>query len=95
MAYVKRKRVKGHDYFYLVESYRKKGYVRTRTVKYLGKTPEVPQDLLCTLGCQRRRAWQRTLWGPAMPAAAMGECLTSTPCLPTGRQRQETGTQAR
>jgi hypothetical protein len=94
MAYVKRKRVKGHDYFYLVESYRlpadrhgKKGHVRTRTLKYLGTTPEVPQELMCKLGRQRRRAWQRTLWGPAVPAAATVECLKN-------RQRQQTGTQA-
>ena len=92
MAYVKRKRIKGRDYFYLVESYRKKGHVRTRTVKYLGTTPEVPHELMCKLGRPRRRAWQRTLWGPAVPAAAMVECLTSASCLPTGRQRQETRT---
>jgi hypothetical protein len=70
MAYVKRKRVKGHEYFYLVESYREKGKVKTRTVKYLGTTPEVPVELLGKLGRQRRRAYQQTLWGPAVPAAA-------------------------
>lgn len=73
MAYVKRKRVKGHDYFYLVESYREKGKVKTRTVKYLGTTPEVPAELLPRLGRQRRRAYQRTLWGPSVPAAATAD----------------------
>lgn len=64
MAYVKRKRIKGRDYFYLAESYRVEGTVKTRTVKYLGTSPEVPDELRHLLGRQRRRrrSRQRTLW---------------------------------
>lgn len=39
MAYVRRKQIKGRDYFYLVESYRRDGKVKTRTLKYLGRDP--------------------------------------------------------
>ena len=70
MAHVKRKRIKGKTYYYLVESYRENGKVKTRTVKYLGTTPDVPADLRPLLGRPRRRAWQRTLWGRPVPAAA-------------------------
>jgi len=70
MAYIKRKRIKEQDYYYLAESYRSDGKVRTRTVKYLGRTLEVPEDLRPLLGRQRRRAWQGTLWGQPVPATA-------------------------
>ena len=73
MAHVKPKRIKGKTYYYLVESYRENGKVKTRTVKYLGTTPDVPEELRPLLGKQRRRAWQQKLWGPAVPAAAMVE----------------------
>jgi hypothetical protein len=68
MAYVRRKRLKGHDYYYLVESYRQDGKVRTRTLRYLGTTPQVPprfQYLLASRGNGR----QRLLWAdqPATP----------------------------
>jgi len=45
VAYVRRKRLKGHDYYYLVESYRQDGKVKTRTLKYLGTTPQVPSPV--------------------------------------------------
>jgi hypothetical protein len=32
VAYVRCKRLKGHDYYYLVESYRQAGKVKTRTL---------------------------------------------------------------
>jgi hypothetical protein len=61
VAYVRRKRLKGHDYYYLVESYRQDGKVRTRTLKYLGTTPHVPSQFQYLLE-SRRNSRQRLLW---------------------------------
>jgi hypothetical protein len=66
VAYVRRKRLKGHDYYYLVESYRQAGKVKTRTLQYLGTTPQVPAQFLHLLG-SRRNPRQRLLW-PDRPA---------------------------
>jgi hypothetical protein len=70
MAYVRRKRLKGHDYYYLVESYRKNGKVRTRTLKYLGRTPQVPASCQFLLETRRQRR-QGLLWDdfPKSPSA--------------------------
>jgi hypothetical protein len=73
VAHVKPKRIKGKTYYYLVESYRENGKVKKRTLKYLGATPQVPEELRPLLGRPRRRAWQQTLWGRPEPAAAMAE----------------------
>lgn len=64
MAYVRRKRVKGHDYYYLVESYRQDGKVRTRNLKYLGTTPDLPTQYQHLLEPRRNRV-QSLLWNPA------------------------------
>jgi len=61
VAYVRRKRLKGHDYYYLVESYRQAGKVKTRTLKYLGTTPQVPSQFQYLLE-SRRSPRQRLLW---------------------------------
>lgn len=45
MAHVKRKRIRGNDYYYLVQSYRKGGKVKTRTLRYLGKQPPAPETV--------------------------------------------------
>ena len=68
MAYVRRKRLKGHDYYYLVESYRLNGKVRARTLKYLGTTPHVPSQFQHLLESRRGRV-QGLLWNdnPAVP----------------------------
>jgi hypothetical protein len=55
VAYVRRKRLKGHDYYYLVESFRREGKVKTRTLKYLGTAPEVPPQYQHLLGSRRDR----------------------------------------
>ena len=68
MAYVRRKRLKGHDYYYLVESYRQAGKVKTRTLKYLGTTPQVPSQFQYLLE-SRRNPQQRLLWAD-QPAAS-------------------------
>lgn len=60
MAYVRRKRLKGHDYYYLVESFRQEGKVKTRTLKYLGTTPGVPAPYQHLLGPRRNQT--RTLF---------------------------------
>lgn len=44
MAYVRRATVKGHTYYYLVESYREGKKVRQRILEYYGKNP--PPDVL-------------------------------------------------
>jgi hypothetical protein len=54
MAYVRAKLIKGHRYYYLVESYRRNGKVKTRTLKYLGATPTVPPELLVRLHARQR-----------------------------------------
>lgn len=61
MAYVRRKRIQGHDYYYLVESYRLNGKVRSRTLKYLGKTPTVPPEYQALMH-PPRRGTQRPWW---------------------------------
>ena len=55
MAYVRKKRLKGHDYYYLVESYRQDRKVKTRTLKYLGTTPDVPAQYQYLLASRRGR----------------------------------------
>ena len=61
MAYVRRKRVKGHDYYYLVKSYRLNGKVKTRMLKYLGASPHVPAPFQYLLE-SRRNPVQLQLW---------------------------------
>jgi len=61
MAYVRRKRVKGHDYYYLVKSYRLNGKVKTRILKYLGSSPHVPVPVQHLLEV-RRNPVQLLLW---------------------------------
>ncbi len=70
MAYVRRKRIKGHDYYYLVESYRRNGKVKTRTIKYLGTSPDVPTEYQHLLGTARRRT-HALLWDPQQLGAAI------------------------
>lgn len=69
MAYVRRKRLKRHDYYYLVESYRRDGKVKTRTIKYLGTSPDVPPEYRHLLGPRRRI--QSLLWDPQSLGAAI------------------------
>lgn len=69
MAYVRKKRLKGHDYYYLVESYRRDGKVKTRTIKYLGTSPDVPPEYQHLIG--PRRQTQPLLWDPQTMGAAI------------------------
>jgi hypothetical protein len=68
MAYVRRKRLKGHDYYYLVASFRQGGKVRTRTLKYLGTSPQVPVQYQYLLESHRGQA-QGLLWTNSSPAS--------------------------
>lgn len=70
MAYVRKKRLKGHAYYYLVESYRRNGKVKTRTIKYLGTSADVPPEYQHLLGSRRRPA-QSLLWDPHPLGAAI------------------------
>lgn len=78
MAYVRRKRLKGHDYFYLVESYRQDGKVKTRTLKYLGRTPQAPAPYQYLLE-SRRNPVQRLLWDPRALGAAIAQRVQTGP----------------
>ena len=68
MAYVRRKRLKGRDYYYLVESYRQNGKVKTRNLKYLGTAPHVPAQYQYLLESRRNRV-QQLLWDESSPAS--------------------------
>lgn len=76
MAYVRRKRLKGRDYYYLVESFRQDGKVRTRTLKYLGTTPQVPTQYQYLLET-RRNLVQGLLWD-SLPEGADTSVATSS-----------------
>ena len=71
MAYVRKKRLKGHDYYYLVESFRQDGKVKTRTLKYLGTTPQVPTPYQYLLE-SRRNLVQGLLWDNVAPTDQIG-----------------------
>lgn len=82
MAYVKRKHIKEHDYYYLVETYRDQDKVKTRTLAYLGREPEVPKELAHLLTQPRRRRQrrrQRTFWDPVAVGAAIARRVQRGP----------------
>ena len=78
MAYVRRKCLKGHDYYYLVESYRQEGKVKTRTLKYLGTTPQVPTQYQYLLETSRHLV-QGLLWDEPQPAGKTSGRIGSRP----------------
>jgi hypothetical protein len=45
MPHVKRKRIRGNEYYYLVRNYRRGGKVKTKTLQYLGKEPPSAEEL--------------------------------------------------
>ena len=71
MAYVKRKRIGGGEYFYLVESYRAQGKVKTRVLAYLGKSPRVPRNLAYKVGRPAPSRRPSVPWNPAALGAAL------------------------
>jgi len=44
MAFIRTKKIKGHTYYYRVESYVENGRIKQRVLKYLGK--EIPEEYL-------------------------------------------------
>ncbi len=77
MAYVKPKRINGGVYYYLVEAYRADGKVKSRTLAYLGKVPEVPNHLIHLMARSRR---QRALaWEPGALGAAIVRAVERGP----------------
>jgi len=78
VAYVRRKRLKGRDYYYLVESYRQDGKVKTRNLKYLGTTPHVPAQYQYLME-SRRGHGQRLLWDPSSLGAAIARKVQAGP----------------
>lgn len=45
MAFIRTKNIKGNEYYYLVESYRKNGRMHQRTIKYLGKKKPTEKEI--------------------------------------------------
>jgi len=44
MAFIRTKKIRGHTYYYRVESYTEEGRIKQRVLKYLGK--EIPEKYL-------------------------------------------------
>ncbi|NIO03867.1 MAG: hypothetical protein GTN74_04435 [Proteobacteria bacterium] len=44
MAFIRAKKIRGHTYYYRVESYVENGRIKQRILKYLGK--EIPEEYL-------------------------------------------------
>ena len=78
MAYLRKKRIKGRLYYYLVESYRCHGKVKTRTIKYLGTSPDLPPQYQHLLGPRLRRR-QPLLWDPQGLGAAIARQVRRGP----------------
>jgi len=45
MAFIRRKKVKGKTYYYIVESYKKKGKVKQRVLFYIGTANSLYEKL--------------------------------------------------
>lgn len=78
MAYVRKKCIKGRLYYYLVESYRCHGKVKTRTLKYLGTSPNLPPQYQHLLGPRLHRT-QPMLWDPQVLGAAIANQVKRGP----------------
>ena len=46
MAFIRRKKVKGKTYYYIVESYKNKGRVKQRVLLYIGTADALYQRLI-------------------------------------------------
>ena len=75
MPHVKRKRIRGNEYYYLVHNYRRDGKVKTRTLEYLGKEPPSTEELALLREKHGRPGTQLTL-ALGAPAAGGGEETT-------------------
>lgn len=45
MPYLKRKMIRGNEYYYLAHNYRCGGKVKTKTLEYIGTQPPSPEQL--------------------------------------------------
>jgi hypothetical protein len=45
MAFIRRKKVKGKTYYYIVESYKEKGRVKQKVIYYIGTTNNLLKKL--------------------------------------------------
>lgn len=45
MAFIRRKKVKGKTYYYIVESYKEKGRVKQRVLRYIGTADSLLKKL--------------------------------------------------
>ena len=82
MPHVKRKRIRGNEYYYLVHNHRRGGKVKTRTLEYLGKEPPGAEELARLREKHSKPGTQLTL-SPAPSAAGAGAGKE-----PDGRQNQ-------
>lgn len=75
MAFIRSKKIKGHIYYYLVESYTKEGRIKQRVLKYLGK--EIPEKYLHEYQKRGPRVAPENRdphsVGPANPGVAKGD----------------------
>ncbi|MEK6893349.1 MAG: hypothetical protein AABX07_04045 [Nanoarchaeota archaeon] len=46
MAFIRRKKVKGKTYYYIVKSYKEKGHVKQRVLFYIGTADSLYQKLI-------------------------------------------------
>lgn len=66
MAFIRTKKVKGHTYYYRVESYTKNGRIKQRVLEYLGK--EIPERYLHEYGKRGPRVTSPKTEPPTRPA---------------------------
>ena len=76
MAFIRAKKIKGHTYYYRVESYVENGRIRQKILKYLGK--EIPEEYLHEYRKRGPRASSPkteipTRLAPVNPGEAKGE----------------------
>lgn len=45
MAFIRKKKVKGHTYYYIVRSYREKGKIKQEVLRYLGTAESLLEKL--------------------------------------------------
>jgi len=60
MVYIEKKKIKGHNYYYLKESKRINGKVKTKTLAYLGKTKKEAQEKLKQIQMQQQKPIKST-----------------------------------
>lgn len=87
MPHIKRKRIRGNEYYYLVRSYRRDGKVKTKTLRYLGKEPPSAEELARLREEYGKPGTQMSLALTSQGAAA-DEQANSTVPRPRGKRQK-------